>query len=85
VTGESRTGQQVSLRPCRGTRVAQHPAMSNATPMVEPGPTRPLWVPELSEAEEPRAVPSPREVVAVPYLLAPSPWPRGQFLVDPEA
>ena len=65
--------------------------MNNATPMLEPEsrsklleeePTRLYWKPSLPEAQEPQWVPPLR---TVPYLLAPHPWPRGQFRVDPEA
>lgn len=77
-----------------GTPVAQHPAMSTMTPMLEPEsrsklrdeePTRLYWSPSLPEAQEPKAGPLPRAGATVPYLLAPHPWPRGQFRVDPEA
>ena len=46
--------------------------------------TRVFWKPALPEAREPRPVPPPRAGARVPYLLAPYPWPRGQFHVDPE-
>ena len=68
--------------------------MSNATPMLEPEsrsklreeePTRLSWKPALPEAQEPQRIPPLRTRGAVPYLLAPDPWPRGQFRVDPEA
>jgi hypothetical protein len=47
--------------------------------------TRITWKPALPEAEEPRPAPRPRAGSPVPYLLAPYPWPRGQFRIDPEA
>jgi hypothetical protein len=67
--------------------------MSNATITMEPEPrnrregqetTRVFWKPALPETQEPRIVPPPKGG-AIPYLLAPHPWPRGQFVVDPEA
>ena len=59
--------------------------MSNATPLLEPESRSKLreketWKPALPEAQEPK-----RTGATVPYLLAPHPWPRGQFRVDPEA
>jgi hypothetical protein len=47
--------------------------------------TRVFWKPLLPDAVEPRAIPRPKLKDSVPYLLAPDPWPRGQFRVDPEA
>jgi hypothetical protein len=41
--------------------------------------TRMFWKPPLPDAVEPRPAPPPRRLTEVPYLLAPSPWPRGQF------
>ena len=45
--------------------------------------TRIYWTPPLPDAGEARLVPKVRP--AIPYLLAPAPWPRGQFRIDPEA
>ena len=64
--------------------------MRNGTNLAEPEPRRKdleepttlgFWKPSLPEAREARPVPNP---AAVPYLLAPPPWPRGQFRIDPE-
>lgn len=66
--------------------------MNNGTNLAEPEPrrkgqdeatTRIFWKPALPESTEPRAVPPP--MAPMPYLLAPHPWPRGQFRIDPEA
>ncbi len=46
--------------------------------------TRVFYKPSLPEACEPRVAPAPRRLTEVPYLLAPSPWPRGRFRVLPE-
>ena len=46
--------------------------------------TRVFYKPSLPEAFEPRPAPPPRRLTELPYLLAPSPWPRGQFRVLPE-
>ena len=46
--------------------------------------TRILWTPPLPDAEQARLVPKIRPITQ-PYLLAPAPWPRGQFRIDPEA
>jgi hypothetical protein len=68
--------------------------MRNETSLLEPEPrgkqhgeetTRVFWKPALPEASEPQALPRPRAGLPVPYLLAPYPWPRGQFRIDPEA
>jgi len=68
--------------------------MSNESSLLEPEPrgklrgeetTRAFWKPRLPEASEPRTAPPPRAGAPVPYLLAPYPWPRGQFRIDPEA
>ena len=68
--------------------------MRNETPLLEPGSrprnqhtetTRLHWKPPLPEASDPRLVPLHRAEPKVPYLLAPRPWPQGQFRVDPEA
>ena len=63
--------------------------MKNTLPSLEPDPrsnkTRRFWKPELPEAQEARSLPPPKGTPTVPYLLAPHPWPRGQFRVDPEA
>lgn len=69
--------------------------MSNATPLMEPEPrdkkrgeetTRAFWKPALPEAQGPRpAAPARAGSRPQPYLLAPPPWPKGQFCVDPEA
>lgn len=65
--------------------------MNSAPNLAEPEPrrkpqgeetTRKFWKPPVLEAAQPRvrpAVPPP-----APYLLAPRPWPRGQFRIDPE-
>ncbi len=68
--------------------------MSNEASLLEPEPrgkrhgeetTRAFWKPPLPEASEPRPVPRPKSGGPAPYLLAPYPWPRGQFRIDPEA
>ena len=73
--------------PCSST------GMRNETNLLEPEPrgarhgeatTRIFWKPALPEAVEPLPVPRPRAGHQVPYLLAPYPWPRGQFRIDPE-
>jgi hypothetical protein len=83
-----------SRRLSGGTGIAQLPAMSTTTPMLGPesrsklrdgAPTRLSWKPSLPEAQEPKPAPPPSAEATVPYLLAPHPWPRGQFRVDPEA
>jgi len=45
--------------------------------------TRHFWQPALWDGVERRQAPRPGPSAA--YLLAPPPWPRGQFRVDPEA
>jgi hypothetical protein len=64
--------------------------MRNGSNLLEPEPrpkgreegtTRVFWKPSLPEAAKPRPIADPR---FVPYLLAPPPWPRGQFRIDPE-
>ncbi len=76
-----------------GTGLAFLADMRNA-PLMEPEPRRKhpeeeptrLWLrPALPEAVEPRTVRLPKSNRAMPYLLAPPPWPRGEFRVDPEA
>jgi hypothetical protein len=68
--------------------------MSNEASLLEPESrgkrhgeetTRVFWKPLLPEANEPRPVPRPKSGGTAPYLLAPYPWPRGQFRIDPEA
>ena len=68
--------------------------MRTASNLLEPGPhgkrrgeetTRVFWKPPLPEATEPRVGAPARNPAGAPYLLAPRPWPRGQFRVDPEA
>jgi hypothetical protein len=62
--------------------------MNNTMPIVQPDPrnkTRRFWKPDLPEAQEARPVPAPKGPPTIPYLLAPHPWPRGQFRMDPEA
>ncbi|MBI3856000.1 MAG: hypothetical protein HY293_09955 [Planctomycetes bacterium] len=44
-----------------------------------------FWKPSLPEAAEPRPLPLPKRRNEVPYLLAPHPWPQGEFRIDPEA
>jgi hypothetical protein len=65
--------------------------MRNRTNLAEPEPrrgqrgeetTRLFWKPELPEATAPR-LHAPKAAV-VPYLLAPYPWPQGQFKINPE-
>lgn len=46
--------------------------------------TRVFWKPALPDAYETREASAPRRLIDLPYLLAPSPWPRGQFRVLPE-
>jgi hypothetical protein len=64
--------------------------MSNGTHLAEPEPrrkrrgeetTRTFWKPPLPETREMRSV---LPVSRAPYLLAPPPWPKGQFRIDPE-
>jgi len=38
----------------------------------------------LPTATEPRPMPEASAAKSDPYLLAPTPWPRGQFRIDPE-
>jgi hypothetical protein len=38
----------------------------------------------LPTPAEPRPMPEVSPAKANPYLLAPTPWPRGQFQIDPE-
>lgn len=75
-------------RPCSSA------GMMSETNLLEPEPrrkprgeetTRVFWKPLLPEATEPRPIPGPRPASPPPYLLAPWPWPRGQFRIDPEA
>jgi hypothetical protein len=65
--------------------------MRNPTPLAGPEPrrkrrgeetTRLFWKPALPEATVPR-IQAPKAAV-MPYLLAPSPWPQGQFKINPE-
>jgi len=67
--------------------------MRNEASLLEPEPrgkrhgeetTRVFWKPLLPEASAPRPVPGSKAGVPVTYLLAPYPWPRGQFRIDPE-
>ena len=67
--------------------------MRNGSNLLEPEPrrkhpeeeaTRTFWKPLLPDATEPRLVPRPKTSQAH-YLLAPPPWPQGQFRIDPEA
>jgi hypothetical protein len=46
--------------------------------------TRVYYRPGLPEAFEPRETAAPRRATDVPYLLAPAPWPRGQFRMHSE-
>jgi hypothetical protein len=66
--------------------------MRNGPDLLEPEPrrkpreeetTRAFWKPPLRESLEPRQVPTPKP--ALPYLLAPHPWPKGEYRIDPEA
>jgi hypothetical protein len=68
--------------------------MSNGANLLEPEPrkkhrgeetTQIFWKPSLPEVTEPRYAPRPRSASSAPYLLAPHPWPQGQFRIDPEA
>jgi len=65
--------------------------MKNGPNLLEPEPRRkPLeeetarvfWSPPFPEFTERRKTPRPRPPV---HLLAPAPWPQGQFRIDPEA
>jgi hypothetical protein len=46
--------------------------------------TRLYYKPALPEVFEPREAAAPKRVTEVSYLLAPAPWPRGQFRINPE-
>jgi len=74
--------------------------MRNQAPLAEPGPhrkargeesTRYFWKPMRdrkpvpAEAGPLRPLPVSMANVRVAYLLAPRPWPQGQFRIDPEA
>lgn len=68
--------------------------MRNGSELLEPEPrkkprgeetTRTFWKPSLPECNEPRQAPRPKPPAPMPYLLAPHPWPRGEFRINPEA
>lgn len=81
-------------KPPLGITVAFIPVMKTGSNLLEPEPrgkrrgeetTRQFWKPPLPDAAEPREAPVPKARGAVPYLLAPAPWPQGQFRIDPES
>jgi hypothetical protein len=47
--------------------------------------TRKFFRPVQIATTEPRPVTMPPMPKEDPFLLAPSPWPRGQFRIDPES
>jgi hypothetical protein len=67
--------------------------MTNETPLVAKGPRRKrarifrriFWETELIEVHEPRELLPPPRLERNPAIMAPAPWPKGEFRVDPEA
>jgi len=83
----------VASEPRQGRAIRFVGDMGMGTNLLEPEPrrkprgeetTRVFCRPSLPDAHEPRQVPAPKRVMELPYLLAPAPWPRGQFRALPE-
>jgi hypothetical protein len=74
-------------------KVAFFPNMMNSTPLLAKGPRRKrarefrriFWESGLTEVHEPREVLPPARPERVPTVLAPAPWPQGEFRPDPES